>query len=109
MKQLTKIRWHLICSPIHPRHLRQSRFKPFLRPAYILPVEVVRLNIGGLHAVGWGEGPRVLATPEKAIMGMWIIKRLSPIISYNVVQWRPPFGCGRVHEQYLIKVTREWE
>ena len=25
--------------------------------AWLLPVEVVRLHVGDLHAVGWGEGP----------------------------------------------------
>ena len=32
VKRLTKIYWHLICSPIHPRLLGQGRFKPCLRP-----------------------------------------------------------------------------
>ena len=29
---------------------------------------VVRLDVGDLNAVGWGEGPRALVTPIKAIM-----------------------------------------
>ena len=28
--------WHLICSPIHPRFLRQVVFKPCIRPGYFL-------------------------------------------------------------------------
>ena len=31
------------------------------------PVVLVRLHVGDLHAVGWGLGPRALATPVKAI------------------------------------------
>ena len=36
VKQLTKICWHLICSPIHPRLLGQGRFKPCFEPGYFL-------------------------------------------------------------------------
>ena len=36
VKQLTKICWHLICSPNHPRLLGWGRFKPCLRPVYFL-------------------------------------------------------------------------
>ena len=45
------------CSPVHPRFLERSRFKPCLRP---LPVAVcIRLYLRDLHAVaiGWDEGP----------------------------------------------------
>ena len=31
--------------------------------AWLLPVAVVRLPEGALHAVGWGEGPWALVTP----------------------------------------------
>ena len=27
--------------------------------AWLLPVAVIKLHVGGLHAVGWVEGPRV--------------------------------------------------
>ena len=43
-------------SPIHPRLIMQSMFKPCLK-ALLLLVAVVRLLAGDLHAVGWGEGP----------------------------------------------------
>ena len=33
----------------------------------LLPVAVIRLHDGDLHAVGWGEGPWALVTPVKAI------------------------------------------
>ena len=34
----------------------------------LLPVEVIRLHVGDLHAVGWGHGgPWALATPVKAV------------------------------------------
>ena len=36
VKQLTKICWHLICSPIHPRLLGRGRFKPCFEPGYFL-------------------------------------------------------------------------
>ena len=35
--------------------------------AWLLPVAVVKLHDGNLHAVGWGEGPWALVTPVKAI------------------------------------------
>ena len=35
--------------------------------AWLLPVAVVELHDGDLHAVGWGEGPLALVTPVKAI------------------------------------------
>ena len=35
--------------------------------AWLLPVAVIRLHVGGLYAVGWGEDPRALVTPVKAI------------------------------------------
>ena len=38
-----------------------------LNLAWSLPVAVVRLDVGDLNAVGWGEGPRALVTPIKAI------------------------------------------
>ena len=31
-----KIWWHLIIPPVHPRLLGWGRFKPFLRPSYLL-------------------------------------------------------------------------
>ena len=34
---------------------------------WLLPVVVVRLHDGDLHAVGWGEGSRAFVTPVKAI------------------------------------------
>ena len=36
VKRLTKICWHLSCFPMHPRLLRQGRFKPCFRPGYFL-------------------------------------------------------------------------
>ena len=33
--------------------------------AWLLPVAVVKLHDGELHAVGWGEGPWALVTPVK--------------------------------------------
>ena len=33
----------------------------------MLPVAVVRLYVGVLHAIGWGEGPWALVTPVEAI------------------------------------------
>ena len=36
VKQLTKICWHLTCSPIHTRLLGRDRFKPCVRPGYFL-------------------------------------------------------------------------
>ena len=35
--------------------------------AWLLPVTVIRLHVGDLHAVGWGEGLWALVTPVKAI------------------------------------------
>ena len=35
--------------------------------AWLLPVVVVRLHYGDMVAVGWGEGPRALVTPVKAV------------------------------------------
>ena len=64
-QRLTKICWHLVCSPIHPKLLGQSRFKPCRRPGS--SCWVVRLHDAGLHAFGWGEGPYALGTTVKAI------------------------------------------
>ena len=44
-----------------------SRFKPCLG-SLLLPVAVVRLHVGYLHAVGWGEVLWKLMTPVAAIM-----------------------------------------
>ena len=63
VKQLTKICWHLTCSPIQPRLLGRGSFN--LALAWLLSVAVVKLHDGDLHAVGWG--PRALVTPVKAI------------------------------------------
>ena len=35
--------------------------------AWLLPVTVLKLHDGDLHAVGWGEGPCALVTTVKAI------------------------------------------
>ena len=35
--------------------------------AWLLPVAVVRLHVGDLHAVGWSEDPWAFVTPVKAI------------------------------------------
>ena len=34
---------------------------------WLLPVVVVRLHVGDLNVVGWGEGPWALVTPAKII------------------------------------------
>ena len=37
---------------------------------------VIRLYVGGLHAVGWGEGLRALATPATDIrVGVGVIRK----------------------------------
>ena len=59
MKQLTKICWHLICSPIHPRLLRRGRFKPCFEPGYFL-LQLSNFHDGDLHAVGWGLKKRII-------------------------------------------------
>ena len=67
VKQLTKICWHLTCSPpIHPILLWRGRFKPCLRPGYFL-LRSSDCTMSDLHAVGWGQGPWALETPVKAI------------------------------------------
>ena len=61
--------------PIHPRLLVWSRFEPFLW-VWLLPVAVIRIHVGDLHAVDWGEGPWALVTPVKAIwVGVGIMKK----------------------------------
>ena len=47
VKQLTKICWHLIAPPSTPDFLGKV----------VLNLAVVRLHVGDLNAVGWGEGP----------------------------------------------------
>ena len=64
MKQLTKICWHLICSP-HPPQTSQVGLN--LALGLVTSCCSVKLHDGDLHAVGWGEGPRSLVTPVKAI------------------------------------------
>ena len=54
------------CSPIHLRLLGQSRLKHCLRPSYFLLRSKDRM-LETCHAVGWGEGPRGLVNPVKAI------------------------------------------
>ena len=47
--------------------------------ARLLPVAVVKLHDGDLHAVGWGEGPCALVTPVKPIrvgVGLKIFKKV---------------------------------
>ena len=64
VKQLTKIGWHLICSPIHLRLLGQCLLKPCLRTGYFL------LRSSG-HMMETcqllSEGSGALVTPVKAI------------------------------------------
>ena len=35
--------------------------------SWLLTVTIIRLNVGDLHAVGWGEGPYTLVTLVAAI------------------------------------------
>ena len=44
--------------------------------AWLLPVAVVKLHDGHLHAVDWGEGPWAFVTPVKAIrVGVGLFKK----------------------------------
>ena len=51
----------------------------------MLPVAVVKMHDGDLHAVGWGEGPSALVTPVKAICAL---------IFSVFCSWSPCWGCG---------------
>ena len=89
------------CSPIHPRLLRQSRFKPFLRLGYFLLRSVVRLHIGDLHALGWCKGPWALVTTLKAIiLGVGISKKQ---VSQRVKQRSE---CSESWWQFMTSNTR---
>ena len=44
------------CSP-HPPQTSWAKQVETLPQAWLLPIGVVRLHAGDLHAVGWGEGP----------------------------------------------------
>ena len=67
-KHLTKIVWHLICSPIHPRLLTgKVKFKPCQRPGYFL-LQLSDCMMETCMLFGWGEGPRALVNPVKAIL-----------------------------------------
>ena len=53
----------------------------------MLPVVVIRLHVGDLHAVGWDEGPTALATPVKAIrVGVGAKKHLE-LPRFNPTSW----------------------
>ena len=95
--------------PIHPRLLRWGRFKHCLRPG-LLHVPVARLHDGDLHAVGWGEGPRALVTPVKAIrVGVGLIKNRRAIwgMSSKDFSWdRPWLWLMSVGEDFLTKTWR---
>ena len=66
--------------------------------AWLLPVAVVKLHNGGLHAVGWGEGPRVLVAPVTAIkVGVGLKKPFfkSSHVKYKEVFHKVLFLKGR--------------
>ena len=42
----------------------------------MLPVAVVKLHDGDLHAVGWGEGPCALVTQKKPLVWEWGFKNI---------------------------------
>ena len=49
-------RGHLIDPPSTPDFLSELGLNLALGLAWLLPVAVIRLHCGDLHAVGWGEG-----------------------------------------------------
>ena len=57
-------------------------FRPCLVPGYF---QVEWLHVGDLHAAGWGEGPRALATPVKATirLGSWVVYVWKIIFKYQ--------------------------
>ena len=55
VKQLTEICLHLIVLPSTQDFLDKVGVN--LTFGLFIPVEVIRLHVGDLHAVGWGEGP----------------------------------------------------
>ena len=56
------IRWHLIAPPSAPDFSGKVGFNFALN--LLLPITVIRLHVGGLHAVEWDEGPWALVTPS---------------------------------------------
>ena len=81
-KQVIKICWHLICSPIHPRLLGRDGFKPSLRPGYFLLQSPDCMMETCMLLMGWGS-----MTPVKAIrvgvgityLGSYWVKQLYPM------------------------------
>ena len=65
MKQLTKILMHLIAPQSTPEFSGKVGLN--LALAWLLPVAVIKLHVGGLHAVGLAEGPCELVTLVKAL------------------------------------------
>ena len=55
VKQLTKILMHLIAPQSTPEFWGKVCLN--LALAWLLPVAVIKLHVGDLHAVGWGGGP----------------------------------------------------
>ena len=56
------------CSHNHLECLGLDRFKPCLPKAWLFYVADIKLHVGDLHAVGWGEGLWELMTPVKSYL-----------------------------------------